>query len=158
MNDLFSIKVEGEERKIVACCDIEPNSELCVFTGPIIDYDITKDLGEKESYALQISKNSYHLLDPPFRYFNHSCEPNCGLTADLKLITIRSVDNGEELTYDYSTTMMERDWQMKCSCGEPKCRRVIRDFDKLPADLQSKYLELKIVQNYIREALDDNYK
>jgi hypothetical protein len=150
---LFSVRSEENEKKIVADKAIPTGTELCFFSGPIIDYDVTKDLGEKESYALQVSKNCYHLLDPPFRYFNHSCDPNCGLMPDLKLITIKPARQGEELTYDYSTTMMERDWKMKCSCGKPNCRKIITDFDKLPADLQQKYLDLNIVQEYIVKAL-----
>jgi len=151
---LFSVKTEGDDRSIIADCDIAVNTELCLFTGPVIDYEITKDLDEKESYALQVSKDSYHLLDPPFRYFNHSCDPNCGLTPDLKLIAIKPISVGEELTYDYSTTMMERDWKMKCSCGKSNCRKIISDFDKLPREVQTKYLELNIVQDYIRKALN----
>ncbi len=150
---LFSVRSHKNEKKVVADVNIPAATTLCNFNGPVIDYDITKGLGKKESYALQVGKDTYYLLDPPFRYFNHSCEPNCGLTPDLQLVSIRSIESLEELTYDYSTTMLERDWQMKCKCGKPGCRKIITDFDKLPTDLQKKYLGLNIVQEYIVKSI-----
>jgi hypothetical protein len=157
--DLFSvvrINEKSDDKKVTINSNQPEGTQLCTFSGPIIKYEDTKELGCKESYALQVSKESYRLLDPPFRYFNHSCEPNCGLTPTLDLILIKAVEKGEELTYDYSTTMMERDWKMKCACKKDSCRKVIKDFDKLPEDLQKYYLDLNVVQGYIIEVLAKN--
>jgi hypothetical protein len=45
--------------------------------------------------------------------------------------------------------MLERHWTMQCACGNKNCRKVITDFDLLPAKIQSKYLQLKIVFPFI---------
>src|SRR4051812_9331223 len=51
---LFSVTSKGDERKVISDTDIISDILLCTFTGPIIDYEVTKDLGKKESYALQV--------------------------------------------------------------------------------------------------------
>ena len=56
---------------------------------------------------------------------------------------------GEEIRFDYSTTMLERAWELNCACGSPRCRGLIQDFDLLPIALQTFYLRLGIVQNFI---------
>jgi hypothetical protein len=141
------------DRKIIAQKDLPADTVLCRFWGPLISYEDTKALKQKESYALQISRESYRLLDPPYRYFNHSCDPNCGLNPALDLILIKPVKAGEELRWDYSTSMMERDWKMACTCGKPNCRKVISDFDKLPVSVQEYYINLNVVQAYILKAI-----
>jgi hypothetical protein len=145
-------KAKGH-RKVVATRDLQKGRVLCHFTGIFITYEETKKRGSEESFALQVGEDLYCFLDSPFRYFNHSCDPNCGLTPDLELILLRDVKEGEELNYDYSTTMLERDWQMKCRCGKPNCRKIIQDFDLLPKALQLHYLRLNIVQDFIVKSL-----
>lgn len=156
-SSLFSVNSDtDDERRVTASCDVPAATVLCRFAGPIIHYEDTKALGERESYALQVSADAYRLLDPPYRYFNHSCEPNCGLNPSLELVTIRSVNAGDELTWDYSTSMLERDWQMPCSCGKATCRKLIGDFDKLPAALQHFYTELDVVQAFILDKIGND--
>lgn len=152
-SSLFRVEASHQERKIVAEKDLPADTLLCRFWGPLISYSDTKSLNQKESYALQVSPDTYRLLDPPYRYFNHSCEPNCGLTPALDLIIIRPVKQGEELCWDYSTSMLERDWNMTCHCGKTLCRKVIGDFDRLPAPLQQFYISLNCVQAFILQAL-----
>jgi hypothetical protein len=89
---------------------------------------------------------------------NHSCDPNCGLYFEGDHIycrTIRSVAEGEELTWDYATTMNGKgiheldDWSMKCACGSPRCRGIISSFDKVPKTVQDEYIRLGIVPDYV---------
>ncbi len=151
---LFNVENSAKgERRVSACKALAANTLLCRFQGPLIHYEDTKALGKQESYALQVKSDSYRLLDPPYRYFNHSCEPNCGLNPALDLVTIREVATGEELTWDYSTSMLERDWQMTCHCGKPSCRKRIGDFDSLPGDLHAFYINLNVVQTFILQRL-----
>lgn len=77
-------------------------------------------------------------LEPayPFRYLNHSCEPNCEIVqwemgqgrSELWLHTIRAVQIGEELTIDYS---WPADSAIRCLCGTNSCRGWIVDPDEL---------------------------
>lgn len=64
------------------------------------------------------------------RWINHSCDPNCEVVLDgrrLFIESIRDIDPGEELAYDYNfilpvrhTPAMKR--RYPCTCGSPACR------------------------------------
>ena len=67
------------------------------------------------------------------RFINHSCDPNCDAVIDDKRIwieTIRDVEPGEELSYDYAYMLDERHTpaakrRFPCHCGSPTCRGTI---------------------------------
>jgi hypothetical protein len=88
-------------------------------------------------------------LEKPGRYVNHSCVPNAGIKQHTQLVALRDISRGEEICYDYSTTMHENHWTMICKCGAPGCRKIVRDFRSLPEPLQRRYLDLEIVQPFI---------
>ena len=64
------------------------------------------------------------------RWINHSCDPNCDAVVDEGLIwieTIRDINPGEELAYDYSLALETRHTPAAkrryfCNCGAAKCR------------------------------------
>lgn len=128
---------------------VAANTVLCTVTGPQLTFQQTIGLAERESHCLQIDVDQYILCDPPFLYSNHSCEPNCALNAQLQLVALRDLQKGEEVFWDYSTSMLERHWTMKCSCNTQSCRHVITDFDFLPENLQVMYLEKGMVLPFI---------
>lgn len=105
-----------------------------------------------EDKYLQIGRDEYLGPSGEFDdYINHSCDPNSGLLIDatsVVLVALREVFPGEEITFDYSTTMDEDDWELDCGCGSPICRGTIRDFKKLPFATQQKYQALGIVPAY----------
>lgn len=134
---------------LFASVDILKNTIITQITGAPMSFAGTVTLEERESHTLQIGHDQYILCDPPFLYSNHSCEPNCGITPDLQLKALRDIKQGEELLWDYSTSMLERHWTMPCNCGSRNCRRLITDFDLLPQALQEKYIKLNIVLPFI---------
>ena len=150
---LFTVKSDNSGRKVCASQALPAGTELCQFSGIPITYGDTLKLGSQESFALQTDKDLYLYLDEPYRYFNHSCDPNCGLSPQQKLICLRDIDKGEELRYDYSTTMMERHWTLKCKCNTALCRHTVGDFDSLPEKTREFYIRQNIVQAFIVKAL-----
>lgn len=64
------------------------------------------------------------------RFINHSCDPNCESVIDKRHVyieAIRTIQPGEELTYDYSLTRDEDDppdidKEYVCHCGSSNCR------------------------------------
>lgn len=85
---------------------------------------------------IQVGKDKY--LGPSGDYddfFNHSCNPNSGIKIKgnrVILIAIKNIKKGKEITWDYSTTMDEDEWEMCCMCKIKNCRKIIRDFKYLP--------------------------
>lgn len=129
--------------------DMKAGIFLCKVHGCGLSFEETIALKERESHSLQIDFDKYILCDPPFLYSNHSCNPNCGINHHFELFTLKDIKKGEELFWDYSTSMLERHWTMKCGCGEENCRTVITDFDLLPKHVQERYLQLNIVLPFI---------
>ncbi len=98
---------------------------------------------------LQTGPHTYILLEPPAVFANHSCEPNAGIRFNRQMVAIRDIAVGEEIRFDYSTTMDEDFWTLPCRCGEAHCRGLVTDFDQLPEPLQRRYLDMGIVQGFI---------
>src|SRR6267378_7592730 len=121
--------------------------------GTPFHFQDTLLMGTKESHSLQIGPEEYIMCPTPFLYANHSCDPNGGLNLNLEMAALRDIAPGEEICWDYSTSMLERSWEMICHCGSPQCRGIIRDFDLLPVHVQSKYLQLQAVLPFIQEML-----
>lgn len=137
---------------VFAKVPIEPLEPIFFVTGRLIDYTAARDHPTGEN-TFQIGRNSYIYPLYPSRFLNHSCAPNAGLKDDITLVALRQISPGEEITFDYSTSMLERDWEMPCQCGTPACRRLVQDFDLLPLDLQRHYISLGIVQQFILNEL-----
>jgi uncharacterized protein len=122
---------------------------ILAFGGQIIDFAETKRRGPWECMPLQIGPNRYFDTRPPGIFVNHSCSPNAGIHNDRDLVALRDIQASEEIRFDYSTTMEEHSFTMRCLCGAPGCRHIIADFSSLPAMVQERYLKLGIVMNFI---------
>ena len=67
------------------------------------------------------------------RFINHSCDPNCDAVVEhgrIWIETIRDVEPGEELAYDYAYILEERHSpaakrRFPCHCGTARCRGTI---------------------------------
>lgn len=64
------------------------------------------------------------------RFINHSCDPNCEPVIESRRVfieAIRTIQPGEELTYDYNLTRegtddKETEMEYACHCGAANCR------------------------------------
>lgn len=136
---------------LFAATRIAAGTKIMVFTGQVLHLDEILATGRDECYPLQLGRWTYLDLDVRSRVANHSCTPNAGLRSDRILVALTDINSGEEICYDYSTTMSERRWTMQCACGTPACRGTIGDFHDLPVSLQEHYLQLGVVQSFIVE-------
>jgi len=134
---------------VFAARDIALGEVILPIEGPPIDFAETTRRGARECMAIQIGPSLYIDTQPPAVWVNHSCEPNCGIRADRHLTALRPIREGEEICYDYSTTMEEGSFTMECRCGAPTCRRVLRDFSTLSPALRRKYISQGIVMSFI---------
>lgn len=92
---------------------------------------------EDAEYCMELG--SGRILEPvaPFRYLNHSCDPNCEIfywdddprqEDRLWLQTIQPIDAGEELLIDYC---WPADAAIVCQCNAPNCRGWVVDPEEL---------------------------
>ena len=132
---------------------IRQRATVLRYAGPFLRYADTTP----QTYAVQVAPDLYlGASGGPDDYVNHCCEPNCGLVIrspdDVTLVAIRDIAAGEEITFDYATTMDEDDFQMPCHCGVPSCRKLVRDGKHLPGDIWERYARLDILPEYVRQS------
>ena len=96
-------------------------------------------------HTIQISPDGHIVPDHPLGWFNHSCEPNCGLLikADEQIAeahVLRHVAANEELTFDYATFEYEiHHMPEECLCNAEKCRGSISGYKDMPEELREMY-------------------
>ncbi len=129
--------------------DFAAGERILTFTGGEIDFAGTLAKGDRECDALQIGPGRYLDLEPPGVFTNHSCQPNAGIRGDVFLVALRDLRAGEEIRFDYSTTMDEDHWTLECRCGSPNCRGLIGDFKWLPKAIKLEMLRLGIVPRFL---------
>lgn len=85
----------------------------------------------------------------PFRYINHSCEPNAAIVGTKTVIAIKNIPKDGEIFMDYSLTDADPLWSMKCSCGAKTCRGTISSIQSIPIQSFKKHLS-HIPRNFQR--------
>lgn len=138
-------------RGLFALKRIRAGEMVLVLGGDVITVHHVRGMGEKQGNPVQIGSRQYIDVEPPGLYINHSCQPNTGVMNDTILVALRDISVDEELRFDYSTTMSEGDWTMRCRCGAAQCRGLIEDFHLLAKTLKQRYLARGIVQRFIVE-------
>ena len=128
--------------------NIAAGRDILRFSGPLLTLAQVRAKGSLASNALQIGIDSYIDLEPPGRLVNHSCDPNAAAFDNVRLVALRDIADGEEIRFDYSTTISDG-WTMACRCGSRHCRAVVSAFQLLPPRLRWKYALLGCVQRFI---------
>jgi SET domain len=147
-------------RAVFAARGFEEGAAILRFTGPALSRAaVPRDCSGARDRFMQIDHDRY--LGPSGGaddFINHSCDPNAGIRfADygMLLIALRPIAEGEELCWDYSTTMHRNNWVMRCDCRAASCRGLIGEFESLPEQRRDYYLAKNVVAPYIR-ALPDS--
>src|SRR5271156_5858674 len=109
-------------RGVFATQTIAVGSVIMNYTGPLLKYEQTSST----TLALQIGPDLYiGESGQADDFVNHCCEPNAGMHingTDVRLVAIADIAPGEQITFDYSTTMDEDDFEFECLCGSANCR------------------------------------
>lgn len=109
-------------------------------------YDLSQDL-------FQIGTDAFLLPNANLDDFvNHSCAPSTGLRltpAGYRMIALRDIAPGDELTYDYSTYISGTPERMSCACGAAACRGTIGAFETLPRAVRQRYLAQDVVGRFV---------
>lgn len=92
---------------------------------------------EREEFYMDFGAEG--VLEPfaPYRYLNHSCEPNCELqieefdddVPEISIVALRRIKAGEQLSNDYGWPPTD---PVPCFCGTPSCRDWIVSPEDLP--------------------------
>ena len=147
-------------KAVFAAQPFRAGEPIVAFTGRRLTADrLPRRLSGQTDRFVQIARDAY--LGPSGAIddlINHSCAPNAGLRFDGDaplLVALRDIAEGEEIAWDYSTTLADPAWRMACACGAPGCRGTITAFDTLPVERQQWYLAQGVVAPYLRTPRDE---
>lgn len=135
--------------------DIQKGERIQYITGTKVRSNpITAD--DRERMATWYGVGRYTWIDPgdtPFRFLNHSCEPNAAVAGKKTLVAIAPIEKGDEITIDYSMTDADPHWVLDCQCGTPSCRKRIQAIYTVPQEVFLKhmpYIPRYFQRTYIR--------
>jgi hypothetical protein len=117
-------------RGVFAVCGIAAGTRILALEGRRYR---TQDI-PPECFATQIEDDMWLCSDGNSLddCINHSCDANTGFVKhDPVLYALRDIVPGEELTWDYSTSIAETGWSLQCLCASATCRGVILPFPEL---------------------------
>jgi len=131
---------------VVAVEDIEKGESVGILGGIIVPSKEMDEYWRKIGHVgIQIDNDFFIVLSTREELketgvFNHSCEPNCGFDGSIKLVAIKDIKKGEELTFDYAfcETLIRK---FECKCGSMNCRKIIKPADWKIKELQGKYFD-----------------
>ncbi len=126
---------------LFAITDLKQGEIISSFDGQEYIYPGSGWTEHLHNHVIEIAERRYRDSLGFATLINHSCVPNTGFDKEFNLVTMRPVQNGEELFLDYDLTGDDDDWHMQCHCGTPMCRRVVGEYKLLPQDLKIKYKE-----------------
>jgi SET domain-containing protein len=109
---------------------INKNTRIVRYEGELIDHTEslkreTKYLKRGEIWCFTVNRRwvrDAHVGGNVARFINHACRPNCYsqiVGTDIWIRASRTIEPGEELTYDYYT---DGEKTIQCRC-RPGCRR-----------------------------------
>lgn len=157
MKNIF-IKNSGIEGKgVFAQKKIKKGETIFILKGKIRKWKVVDE--ESSQYGpnwVGIGKDTWLDVVSPGIFTNHSCNPNGGIKGSVTIVALRNINEGEEITIDYSTTEIDKLWHMKCSCGEKNCRKEIRSIQSLPKKIISRYMPY--IPTYFKKIYDRETK
>jgi hypothetical protein len=131
--DLLKLEIRQTATKGRGVFAVEPitkGSRILEFQGRVLQSaQLTDDL-----LAMQVGPDEWLCSDGSALddCVNHSCEPNGGfLEGDPVLYALHDIAAGEEIGWDYSTSIDEPGWTLECRCGSPSCRGIARSWRDL---------------------------
>jgi hypothetical protein len=121
------VRTSGIGRGVFALQEFEAEVMISEIKGRVIH-----DLEYSSDTCMDLGDGMTLEAFAPFRFLNHSCEPNCELVVMdeldeddkflrryMALYSLRELEVGEELTIDYAWSS---DAAIRCRCRSASCR------------------------------------
>jgi len=112
---------------------------IAAFDGAVYDGEFDDWTDDLLNHVIQIGKEKWRDSKGIARLLNHSCDPNCGIKGLTRIVAMRDIAAGEQLTWDYEMTEKSSWWRLRCRCGSDLCRKRIGNYSNLPRAVRRKY-------------------
>ncbi|MEI7989015.1 MAG: SET domain-containing protein [Chloroflexota bacterium] len=123
---------------------IRKHELLCAWGGHMVSEEDLESLPrEIVTHGVQIEEGIYLMPNgeefEDADYFNHSCNPNAGLSGQVCLVAMRDIAAEEEICFDYAMSDTTDYDEFECQCGSASCRGRITGNDWKRPELQRRY-------------------
>ena len=110
-------------------------------------------LKEPTYLTVQIGLTEHIMLQPEhLQYINHSCDPNVFFdTAQMKIIALRDVLEGDEMTFFYPSTEWDMAQPFTCYCGCRNCLGEISGAAHINPELLNTYTLTRFIQQQLHD-------
>jgi len=149
MKKYFIGKSKIHGKGLILNRDVKKDETILIFSGKEITF--TSRQWFRYPNALQVGYVKW-LVPPkgsPGEHLNHCCSPSAGVKGRNKIVAMRPLKKGEEVTIDYALSETYPLWHMKCRCGAKNCRKVVKPYQDMPIWRMKKY------QNYTSKCILD---
>jgi uncharacterized protein len=95
--------------------------------GPLLVKYAKEHKEQGAVYLFELNKRydiDGHVSYNTAKYINHSCDPNCEvdiIRGHIWVISLRDIQKGEELFYNYGYDDIEEYEEHPCACGTTRC-------------------------------------
>ncbi len=122
---------------------IPAGTTVAAFGGYVASRSTLESLPvDRQNRSIQVDSDLFLVSgeDPePGDLLNHSCAPSCGLVGAMVVVTLRDLEVGEELTFDYAMCDGTDYDEFVCACGSSICRGIVTGRDWQQPELQERY-------------------
>ena len=138
-------KIHG--KGIILNQNVKKDELIFIFTER--EVAITSNYWFHKPCALQVGYTKWIVPRPSSagEFLNHSCSPTAGVRGRNRIVAIRSLKKGEEVTIDYALSETFPLWHMRCHCRARNCRLVVKPYQDLSPQRMKKYV--KYTSKYI---------
>lgn len=123
-------QTDAKGRGVFAVDPIAAGRRILEFQGWLLPTERLTD----DMLAMQVGPDLWLASDGTLLddCVNHSCDPNAGFRDGTPVLyALRDIAAGEEIGWDYSTSIGWPGWTLACRCGSPRCREVVRSWGEL---------------------------
>jgi uncharacterized protein len=147
-------------RGVFSTRDVAAGEVVAAFGGTVVDLDGFHALApDRQVHSLQIAAHLF-LVCPeaadPADLVNHSCEPNCGISGNVLLVTLADVAAGSQFTFDYAMCDCDPYDEFECHCGASSCRGKVTGNDWMLPAVQERYRGS--FSTYLQGRIDDLHR
>jgi SET domain len=137
-------RYSNEQNALFALRSFQPGEMIAEFWAGTI-------AAEPTYLTVQVDVGKHITLQPEFlQYINHSCDPNVFFdTTLMKIIALREIKEGEEMTFFYPSTEWQMTQSFNCYCGSANCMGNIKGAAFLPEEAWKQYRLTDFIQQQL---------
>ncbi len=130
-----------EGKGIFLTRDVEKDETIFIFSGK--EVVLTTGYWFRMPNALQVGYAKWLVPEKGSvgEFLNHCCSPSAGIKGRNRIVAMRSLKKGDEVTIDYALTETYPLWHMKCHCKAKNCRKVVKPYQDMPGWRMKKYVD-----------------